>query len=174
MGWATRVMAAKQARAEVRRRMEEFAKQAPEEVLTQMAASAEEITGMMKRLSSDDKELSDSVGFGPEIPKGPSGAIGSYARGVVSRKRFGKDIIYIFAGSFKAFWARWREFGTALHSLAKGASRKRGKLQDKGPHHPGEPARPFFWPTWRSYKAKVKKDMRKAYKRAAERVMPTS
>lgn len=44
--------------------------------------------------------------------------------------------------------AHLREFDVAPHSLAKGAERRTGKLQDKGPHHPGTTARPFLTPAF--------------------------
>lgn len=40
--------------------------------------------------------------------------------------------------------AHLREFGTEGHSLAKGAVKKTGRLQDKGPHHPGTAPDPFL------------------------------
>lgn len=171
MSWAKRMLDAKQGRRVIRQRMKEFAKQAPLDVLNQMVASAEDVTGMMKRMTSDDKELSESIGFGPDKPTGPSTMLGGKGRGMAKRSRFGHDIIYIWAGSWKVFWAKWREFGTRAHSLAKGASAARDKKQDKGPHHPGEKAAPFFWPSWRAYKKQIKKDMAAAYKKSAEKAM---
>ena len=170
MSFVKRQLDLRRGRREVARRLKGFGEKAPEAVVTQMETSAVEITGTMKRIVSDDRELQDSIGFGPDNPAGPSGVLIGRGRGIASRSSFGRDILYLWAGSYKAFWARWREFGTAAHSLAKGASRARGKKQDVGPHHPGEKAQPFFWPTWRGYVKKVKKDMRKAYKSAAQAI----
>ena len=47
------------------------------------------------------------------------------------------------------------EFGTAPHSLAKGASRRRGILQDIAPFSPGTPARPFMRSAWETTKGSV-------------------
>lgn len=40
--------------------------------------------------------------------------------------------------------AHLREFGTEAHSLAPGADRRAGRLQEKGPHHPGTAPDPFL------------------------------
>lgn len=64
--------------------------------------------------------------------------------------------VIIYSGNrTTAYWAWWRELGTHPHSLATGARRKSGKLQDKGPHHPGERAQPFFFPIFRANRKKV-------------------
>lgn len=59
----------------------------------------------------------------------------------------------------RTFWVAFRrgiamriahliELGTAPHSLAKGASRRYGIMQDVPPFHPGTPAEPFFRPAY--------------------------
>lgn len=40
------------------------------------------------------------------------------------------------------------ELGTAPHSLAKGASRRKNIMQDVPPHHPGDPPDPFMRPAF--------------------------
>jgi len=47
------------------------------------------------------------------------------------------------------------ELGTAPHSLAKGASRRYGIMQDVPPFHPGTPPEPFFRPAYESTKDEV-------------------
>lgn len=80
-------------------------------------------------------------------------------------KNTSDSIASVYAGDDKAFYARWVEFGTQAHSLSKGASApKRGRAskgQSTGTQHPGSPAQPFFWPTYRL----LKKSMRTTVKR---------
>lgn len=68
--------------------------------------------------------------------------------------------------SRKEFWVSFKrgmamriahlvEFGTAPHSLAKGASRRKGIMQDVPPFHPGTPAEPFFRPAFEATKGDV-------------------
>lgn len=74
---------------------------------------------------------------------------------------------------------RWEEFGTHPHSLAPGAQselknrdgsiKRKGKLQDKGPWHPGARARPFFWPTVRAWKKPFKRLIAQGANRAAKK-----
>lgn len=78
--------------------------------------------------------------------------------------------VIIYSGSKEAFWARWREFGTAPHSLAPHASRKTGRLQDKGPHHPGERAAPYFFTVYRVQRKQVTKNIAKSMKDAMKKV----
>src|SRR5690606_29207549 len=47
------------------------------------------------------------------------------------------------------------EFGTAPHSMAKGASVRKGLLQDKPPFSPGSPPRPYFRPAYENTKHQV-------------------
>lgn len=67
----------------------------------------------------------------------------------------------IFAGNYKAFYARWVEFGT--HAHAAGSYRGTGgKKHDAGTHgHAATPARPFFYPVWRAYKGLLRKNIAK-------------
>ncbi len=145
----------------------------PEAIKADMRAAvvdgATEITGQMKRLLDDDKDLQHDTGwaFG-QARNLPSGALTSGAGS--SSDSSGDLIVTIFSGSFKAFWARWREFGTHAHSLAKGADRSRGKLQDKGPHSPGERASPYFFPIWRANKAAVKRKIAAAVNATMRRI----
>lgn len=67
----------------------------------------------------------------------------------------------VYAGSNKAFYARWVEFGTQAHSTRKGADVSRGKRQRGVRQHPGSVAQPFFWPSYRL----LKKTMRSTVKR---------
>jgi HK97 gp10 family phage protein len=67
----------------------------------------------------------------------------------------------VYAGNNQAFYARWIEFGTQAHSLGTGADISRGKRQQGVRQHPGSPAQPFFWPSYRL----MKKSMRRAVKR---------
>lgn len=135
-----------------------------------LVAEADDIVRQMKHHLDDDKELQEATDWkfgGP--PAGPSGVIGR-AKGSPSDDQSDTLRITIFSGSFKAFWARWREFGTMAHSLAKGASRKQGKLQDKGPHHPGERARPYFFPVWRANLKTAKHNITVAVNKAIKKI----
>lgn len=66
----------------------------------------------------------------------------------------------------REFWVSFRrgiamriahlvEFGTAPHSLAKGASRRKNYLQDRPPFHPGTRPHPFFRPAFESTQDEV-------------------
>lgn len=68
----------------------------------------------------------------------------------------------------------WEEQGTAPHSTAKGAVRKagkkgEGKKQGEGTQHPGTRPRPFFWPTVRAHRKRLRTRMLTAANRAAKK-----
>lgn len=162
MSSVKRLMDARSARREIDRRLKQFADEAPQEIVTQMETSAEEICGTMRRLVPVLKgRLKRSIGWGRELPEGA---------GISARGKFGKFVLYVFAGSREAFWAKWIEFGTHPHSLAKGARLDKNRKQHVGTHHGGTRAQPFFWPAWRAHRAGVKKAMRSAYKAVGKRV----
>lgn len=75
-------------------------------------------------------------------------------------EQYAKLQIKIYAGSRDAFYARFVEFGTQPHSLARNASVERGKRQSTGAGHPGTAAQPFFFPAWKAKRAEYRKRIR--------------
>lgn len=73
----------------------------------------------------------------------------------------------VVAGDQAGWYARLVEFGTAEHSLAKGANRSSGKLQDKGPHMRELKPRPFFYGPFRALRPKLKRRISAAVRKAA-------
>lgn len=81
-------------------------------------------------------------------------------RGIVTRKvknlsRFTKEFWVSFKRGNAMRIAHLIEFGTAPHSLAKGASRRKNYLQDRPPFHPGTRPHPFFRPAYEATKDEV-------------------
>lgn len=65
--------------------------------------------------------------------------------------------ITIFAGSLKAFYARWVEFGTKARSAGSYRD-KLNKKRNAGKHgHAATPAEPFFYPVWRMMRPSVRR-----------------
>lgn len=105
--------------------------------------SAEEITASMRRFAPTSKgpdsgTLRDSIGWTWGRP--PKGA---FVVGRVAQSAESGTGITIYAGSQKAFYARWQEFGT-----------KRA------------PAHPFFFPAYRLHRRKVKGRIMRAVNKA--------
>lgn len=71
----------------------------------------------------------------------------------------------VFVDDFRAGWI---EFGTQPHSLARGASVERGRLQGVGGQHPGSNAQPFFWPAVRGVKKRARSGVLRALRKAAK------
>ena len=108
-----------------------------------MEKSAEELVAMMKRLAPVDRgdlQMSISWTWG----KAPDGAVVIAESSEDSR---GLKIT-VYAGSKKAFYARWQEFGTSEM-----------------------PANPFFFPSYRALRKRIKsritREMKKAIKTEA-------
>lgn len=60
---------------------------------------------------------------------------------------------------FAHYYAHLVEFGAKPHSLAKGASAKKGKLQGAGSMHPGARKKPFMRPAFDAEKAGAERDL---------------
>lgn len=73
----------------------------------------------------------------------------------VARKAFGQYVLG-FTGMGRRI-AHLLEFGTAPHSLAKGASRRKNIMQDVPPFHPGDDPKPFARPAFEATKEEVKR-----------------
>lgn len=129
-----------------------------------MEKSAEELVEMMKRLVPVSKpnggDLRDSIGW--TWGNAPAGAkvltqTEPDARGLK---------ITVYAGSAKAYYAAFVEFGTAPHNVAAGGGNKSFSGVANG--HPGARAQPFFFPSYRALKkriqSRVKREMKKAIK----------
>lgn len=113
-----------------------------------MEKSADEIVAMMKRLCPvDEGDLRDSIGWTwGDAPKG-SAVIAQ------SDPRPGNVRLTIYAGSAKAFHARWVEFGTV-------------KMR----------AHPFFFTSYRALRKRVRDRITRATRKAIKEVaaMPDS
>ena len=119
-----------------------------------MEAGADELVDMMKRfVPVDDGDLRDSIGWTwGAAPKGSVVLAESNADGRGLK-------ITVYAGNEKAYYARWVEFGTASHVNG-------GKFP--GTQNPGSRAQPFFFPSYRSLKkrirARIRRETAKAFK----------
>lgn len=79
-------------------------------------------------------------------------------RGVGAGRGGDPDLtVTIHAGSAKAFYASYIEFGTSPHDAG-------GKF--KGAKHPGATAQPFFFPAFRAHKKSAKGRVSRAVKKA--------
>jgi len=147
-----------------RRLTNELKKECLEIAKNEMAAQAERLVQLMKAkcpVNADPPPqaglLRDSIGWTFGEPPTKRGLMGS----VRTRPGNSNEIIAnVYAGNNEAFYARWVEFGTQAHSIGKGADISRSKRQSRGGQHPGSPAQPFFWPSYRL----LKNSMRAAVK----------
>ena len=125
------------------------------DVAPAMAAAGDKVVEMMKRLAPvDDGTLRDSIGW--TFGDAPKGAI------KVATIKEGLLRLTIFAGNEKAFYARFVEFGTAPH--VQGG-------QFAGTQHPGNPAQPFFFVSYRAMKKEIKSIVRKAIQEAVRKAI---
>lgn len=141
---------------------------AKQEIMAAMEAGAAEVVSMAKGLVPVDRgDLRDSIGWTWGDP--PKGSI------VIARTRplrnAGDLRLTIFAGNDRAFYARWVEFGTAAHSTAKGADRSSKRKRVAAGHmHPGARAHPFFFPSYRANRKRIKSRVSRAITKAAKKV----
>jgi Bacteriophage protein of unknown function (DUF646). len=143
----------------LKRKMRAFPLRARQEIARAMEQNAEEIVKLAKFLAPvDDGDLQMSIGWSwGGAPKGSMvlGEVRQEGRGA------GNMVITIFAGNSTAYYARWVEFGTSAHV--------QGGMY-AGTQHPGTPARPFFFPSYRRLRKRSKARTSRAIRNAARAI----
>lgn len=121
-----------------------------EQVRSAIAQSADEITDAMRRaVPEHTKRLRRSIIWQEGALK-KGGTFGGIE---------GDFVATIHIAPEARFYAHLVEFGTAPHEQG-------GKF--KGAHHPGTPPQPYFYPTVRAYKRRVRARIKRAVKKAIE------
>lgn len=121
-----------------------------------MEQGANEIVAMMKSLVPvDSGDLRDSIGWTwGERPR--------YSQAIATVKsRDGKLALTIFAGNERVRYSHLVEFGAAPH-IAGGMF--------EGAQHPGAPAQPFFFVSWRALRRRTRSRISRAITKSAKRV----
>lgn len=143
---------------------------------------ASELANAIARAAPADRgDLAASVGYAP-LGQAPGTSATQAFRGanteragVLGEAGLGFEV---FAGSDAAFYARWVEFGTAASVIgermgARNSDVNQSKSLGRQSYrtHPGTPAQPFFFPTVRAHKKRLKsrvvRNANKAAKAAA-------
>lgn len=143
------------------KRLNRKLKQLPEavrdEISKAMEAGANEMVALAKSLvPRDSGELANSIAWTwGDAPKG------AMVLGTVRASNTGNLVITIYAGDDQSFYARWVEFGTSGHV--------NGGLFE-GSQHPGTAAQPFFYPSWRALRRRIKGRVTRAITKSAKRV----
>jgi len=115
-------------RVRIAKKLARIRKEAPSEVRGSLQKSGIELAAMQRRLVPvDEGDTKESIR--------------------VMQLALPKIGVLVIAGSAKAFYARWVEFGTQK-----------------------TPAQPFFWPAYRALRKKIKKRTRKAVKLSVQRI----
>lgn len=131
-------------RAKLQRKLDRLPKVAKDMIRDAMAKQADDIVQFMKSLvNTESGDLRDSIGWtwGRKVPKGAT------VVAAVKQALGGDLIITIYAGSEKAYYARWVEFGTQKTR-----------------------AHPFFYVAWRARRRKTRRAINKAVRDSAKRV----
>lgn len=145
----------------LKRKLQAFPDAARLEISKAMEEGANQIVSMAKSLvarSTDTGNLQMSIAWTwGDAPKGSMvlGKVRSEGKGT------GNMHITVFAGGGDAFYARFIEFGTSPHING-------GKFA--GSQHPGTPAQPFFYPSWRANRKSVKSHITRAISKSTKRV----
>lgn len=155
---------------ELQRKLDRLPKVARVRIRQAMELGADEIVALAKSLVVEDTgALRDSITWiWGDAPKG------LFPLAVVSGAGAANDLkITIVAGDDDAFYARWIEFGTAPHNVAKGGGTVKGKKQlaaGGGNGHPGTAAKPFFYVSYRALRKRTKSRITRAINKAAKEV----
>jgi HK97 gp10 family phage protein len=151
--------------AKLERKLKRLPKVAEDEIRASMQDVAEDIVRLARSLvPKESGDLAKSIGWTWGAPPR-----GSLTLGKVVRSQLGKGLtITVYAGDDKAFYARWVEFGTAPHNVAKGGGNK--SFKGEAVQHPGASKKPFFFPAYRANRKSAKSAIRKATRSAAKKV----
>ena len=139
-------------------KLKKLPKEAREEMRKAVAASAEEIVNLQKKLvpiDHGDLQMSITWRWGTEQRIAYSQDFGQVQGGH-------ELSAVISAGNSRVRYAHLVEFGAAPHTAG-------GKFE--GAHHPGAPAQPFFYPGWRSGKTRAKRRINSAIRKAAKKAV---
>lgn len=129
---------------------------AREEISKAMEAGANEMVALAKSLvPRDSGDLASSIAW--TWGDAPKGAV---VLGTVRASKTGNMVITIYAGDDQSFYARWVEFGTSGHTNG-------GMFE--GSQHPGTAAQPFFYPSWRAVRKRVKGRVTRSINKSAKR-----
>lgn len=134
---------------ELKRKLELMPQAIKEEMRKAMALGADEVVALAKNLVPVDQgDLRDSIGWTWGDPPKGSIILGNIKRSGKAQAR--KDaglLITIYAGNDQAYYARWVEFGT-VHMTAQ----------------------PFFYPSWRAVRKRVKSRVTRSTNKAIKQV----
>lgn len=130
------------------RKLKELREKTRGQMEVALARVGDNVTAQMKS-RAEWKHVADSIGW--TFGNSPAYSI------KVAQAKAGTLKITIYAGNTNVRTATWLEFGTAPHE---------NKGIFAGTWHPGTPARPFFFPTWRLMRKEVKAMLRKALREA--------
>ncbi len=123
----------------LKRKLKRLPERAEAEIRKAIAASAQEIVEMAKRLVPVDQgDLRDSIGWTWGLAPEGSKILGSAKGGAALTAT-------IFAGNDEAFYARWVEFGTTKMT-----------------------AQPFFFPSYRANRKRAVSRIKRAVSKAAK------
>lgn len=158
-------------RERLKKKFDYYPKEVRRGIVKAMEKGAEDIVQLAKYLapkSGSTGALEESIGWTwGASPRGSmvlATATGKVTDGMLT--------ITVYAGDDEAFYARWVEFGTAAHSIAKGGGTKAGiiaALGGGGKRHPGTPAHPFFYPAYRAKRKSVSSRIRSATTKAGRK-----
>lgn len=141
--------------ADLKRRLARMPEAAKEAALKSVLEGAHELAAMQKSLVPVRKgKLRDSIAVTP-----PGGTTPPYSQPGGSRTAGPLEAI-VTAGNTEVRYAHLVEFGTAPH-IAGGIF--------EGAQHPGSPAEPFFWPSYRALKPRIRRRISSRISRAIKK-----
>ncbi len=134
-----------------------------------IAEGADELVAMQKRLAPvEDGDLRDSIvqSWGTSAPKYAALKAGASTEGDPDLS------VTISAGNTKVRYAHLVEFGAKAHTITSKTGKRLGPRGQYGlvVNHPGATAKPFFYPSYRALKKRIKGRISRATRLAAKKV----
>lgn len=134
--------------------------------------NAAELAGAIARaVPARGGDLAASVGWAPAGQSPATSASGAFRASSTSSTvvKGGAGLAYeVYAGNNTAFYARFVEFGTAPGVRGEKATDPSGRERKVARTHPGSRAQPFFFPTVRALKSRMKSRVVRSANKAAK------
>lgn len=161
-----------QRRSNLKKKIEVLPNSVAMAVRQAMEEAAQTMVEKMQNLVPvDSGDLKDSIGW--SWGSAPDRAMAITSLGGPEDKSDMRIVIY--AGSEKAYYAKWVEFGTKARAPGKYHTEGSNHARNAGAHgHRATHARPFFWPTWRLEKKRIRARMARKINAAIKKLASAS
>jgi HK97 gp10 family phage protein len=150
----------------LQKRLDAIPKEVIKAVQPALEKSGQELVATMKQLAEQSRESGELIESITYTTAGRTTPPYSQPGG---EQVVPPNSVIVTAGNADVRYAHLVEFGTAPHNVAKGGGTVAGKVRAAfggGTQHPGAPAKPFFWPSYRLLRRRMSNRIKRSISKA--------